>query len=126
MSVPPDSIRIPLLSARVVRLAFHFLLIPPIVNRHSFVHCVQIVFGHPTFVYFHKLYSGSNVCSLAPNLIWVTSSIGLDAIQVFCVVFCGVSRHFLYFSAWFLYGFLYTFPTDFVLERTFPMIFLLD
>ena len=29
---------------------------------------------------------------------------------------------FRYFSVWFLYGFLYTFPTDFVLERTFPTI----
>ena len=48
---------------------FSFLRISPIVNRHSYVHCVRIVFGHPTFVHFPKLHSGSKRMSITPDFI---------------------------------------------------------
>ena len=50
-----------------------FLRILPIVNRHSFVHYVGILFRHPTFVHFPKWHSGSKHRSLG----WMSSNRGI-------------------------------------------------
>ena len=36
---------------------------------HSFVHCVGIVFRHPTFVRFQRFYPGSKRMSITPDFI---------------------------------------------------------
>ena len=73
-----------LLVGRLIRSHFVtvcFLFIPPIVNRHSFVYCIGIVFRHPTFVHFQKLYSGSKHRSLG----WMPSNKGV-------LIFCGIPQ----------------------------------
>ena len=51
-----------------------FLCISPNVNRYSFVPYVRIVFGHPTFVHFQKLYSG---LIKHRSLSWMSSNRGV-------------------------------------------------
>ena len=89
MTYTPDFIRfLSLLCARVVRLAFLFLpLLGNLIARSP----VVIPRYHDSVIPSRPHQSMVVVlCPLAPNLIWVTSSIGLDAIQVFCGVFCGI------------------------------------